>query len=387
MKKTKRWVLKTALCLLLLIALLTVALAGCGSRRPVATVYAASDFQPYYSTDDDTEQGQLYMETIIRQMKTDGYEIDGVLFCGDYSKRGNTWSRVKVELNNAGIAAIVEVLEAELGLGHEEAVFVQGNHDPADTEGLDAFGANDTEHYGVFVLHEDDFQWKQGSDLEGVVSKNSGNDDSDALETTRATAAALEAYLQSKVEEKYEQPIFVCAHIPLHYSYRTYTVSTLDNIYAKLIFDVLNEYGKQLNIIFMFGHNHSDSHDDYLGGGAVYQAVGDTILVPNEGEWLEFGTYTLNFTYMNAGYLGYYDGWCEGSGLSSTAFKIYKDRVEVARYVYEEVDDVPAARLGNLKEAGVWDKYHTFRSFKRDVNTENIYEGVQTITLKKFTDK
>lgn len=369
-------------CLAAAAALFLTLLTGCGPK-PVTTVIAASDFQPYHSTKDDPEQGQLYLQTILRQMKKDGYDIEGALFCGDYSKKGNTWGSVNVALNNAGVAAIMEVLETELGLGHESAVFVQGNHDPSFTKGLDPSGANDTEHYGVYVLHEDDYQWKQGSDLKPGITK-SGNDDNDSKETTLATAAALEAYLKEKTEQKYTKPIFVCAHVPLHFSYRTQALSTLDNIYAKFIFDVLNEYAKQLNIIFLFGHNHSDTHDDYIGGGSVYLPVGDTILVPDEGDGNNFGKYTLNFTYMNAGYLGYYDGWCEGSGLSSTVFRIYEDRVEVARYSYEETDDVPGARLSNLKEVGVWDKFQAFGKFTKDLNTTTVYESTQTIALKTF---
>ena len=378
----KRRLIRTAAFLALALALLLTLLTGC-APKPLTTVLAASDFQPHYNSKDDPKQGQLHLQTILQQMKKDGYDIESALFCGDYSKKGNTWSNPNVSLNNAGVSAIMEVLEAELGLTHDSTIFVQGNHDPAVTKGLDPSGANDTEHYGVYVLHEDDYQWKQGADLKPGISKT-GNDSDDSLEATKATAAALEAYLKEKTEQKYSKPIFVCAHVPLHFSYRTQNLSSLDNIYAKLIFDVLNEYGKQLNIIFLFGHNHSDTHDDYIGGGAVYLPVGDTIVVPDEGDWVNFSQYTLNFTYMNAGYLGYYDGYCEGSGLSSTVFRIYEDRVEVARYSYEEVDDVSGARLSNLKELGVWDKFQAFGKFTKDLNTTTVYESPQTIVLKTF---
>lgn len=378
----KRQPLQTAALLTLALTLFLTLLTGC-SPKPLTTVLAASDFQPSYNNKDDPEQGKLYLQTILRQMKKDGYDIESALFCGDYSRKGNSWSSVKVSLNNAGVTAIMEVLEAELGLDYDSAIFVQGNHDPSGTKGLDPSGANDSEHYGVYVLHEDDYQWKQGSDLNPDVSKT-GNDDNDSLETTRATAAALESYLKEKVEQKYSKPIFVCAHIPLHFSYRTQALSSLDNIYAELIFEVLNEYAKQLNIIYLFGHNHSDTHDDYIGGGSVYLPEGDTIVVPKKDDWANFNQYTLNFTYMNAGYLGYYDGHCEGSGLTSTVFRIYEDRVEVARYTYEETDDVPGARLCNLKEAGVWDKFQAFGKFTKDLNTTTVYESTQTIALKTF---
>lgn len=381
MLKNKKYIFRSLLCIALLAALLASVLSGCGGEKPLTTVFAASDFQPYKGNNDAPEQGQLYMQTIIGQMKQDGYDIKGALICGDYSKTGNTWSNVQPGQNNSGVAAIAEILEKELGLGYGETVYVQGNHDPADTEGLDPFGANDTEHYGVFVLHEDNYRWKQGA------GNNTGNDDTDSAQVVAAAAAELESYLSAKAGEQYEKPIFVCAHVPLHYSYRTYAQASLDNIHAKLIFDVLNQYGEQLNIIFLFGHNHSDTHDDYLGGGSVYLPIGDTILIDDGGDTRKFTEHTLNFTYMNAGYLGYYDGKCTGSGISSTVFAIYPDRVEVARYSYALQDGAPAATLSPAKEKGGWDKDHDIAFSFEKMRDETVYEGVQVITLKKSSAK
>jgi len=382
----QRRIAKLLLCAAVLTALLLALLSGCGGKKPLATVYAASDFQPYYGAEDDTEQGQLHMQTILRQMKADGYTIDSALLCGDYSKTANTWENINVSLNNAGVAAIMDVLQAECGLSHDSTVFVQGNHDPADTEGLDPSGANDTEHYGVFVLHEDDFQWKQGEDL-GAGPTKSGNDHSDSKEAALTAAAALEAYLRDKESQQYSKPIFICSHIPLHFSYRTQAMSSMDNIYAELIFDVLNDYGTRLDIIFLFGHNHSDTHDDYLGGSAVYLPAGDPILIPDGEDWTTFREHTLTFTYLNAGYLGYYDGRCATGGLTSTVLRIFEDRVEIARYTYEEKDGTSSARLTNLKEAGIWDKDHIFGDFTKKKNTTSVYESIQTVLLKTAPGK
>ena len=365
--------------LLLLFAVLGAAITACGPKEePITTVYAASDFQPYQGSKDAPEKGRLYMQTILQAMKKDGYNIKSALICGDYSKTGNTWTNVDSQLNNAGLSTVAQVLEEELGLTYDDTIYVQGNHDPADIRGLDAFGANDTENYGIFVIHEDNYQWKQG------VTSSTGNEDTDAKAYAQQTAEELERYLGAKLQEKYEKPIFVCAHIPLHYSLRTATMASQDNIYANMIFDVINEYGKQLNIIFLYGHNHSDSDDDYLGGGSVYLGEGDKILIANEGDYRSFSEYTLNFTYMNAGYLGYYDGTCAGSGISSTVFAIYGDRVEVARYTYIEKKGKSTAKLSPLKEAGVWDGSVAVGAFQEGVENTAVYSGVQTIRLKKF---
>ena len=313
------------------------------SEDPLAVIFAASDFQAENSdkTKDSVETGKENMNAIIAKMKAAGYSnVTGALFCGDYTANFNTWGSSSgagnktnsLAASNAGANAVEAVLNTAWGLTDAEVVYVQGNHDYAGFENMDAGGANDTEYYGVYVIHEDDFQWKQGD-----TQANSGNTNPQGA--AQNTAAALKAYLKAKVDEKYDQPIFVASHVPLHYGYRSTSAKGYDNIYAKYIFDVLNEYGEDLDIIFLFGHNHSSYYDDYIGGGAVYLPVGDKIHIPNVGKDGGSAEYTLNFTYMNAGYVGYYGGKCE-IGLSSTIFEIYEDKVVIARYTADGLADL-----------------------------------------------
>ncbi len=356
------------------------------AETPLAVVYAASDFQLKTGSNDDVEGGKTIMNNIIAQMKAANYtSVTGALLCGDYSNVGDTWNTSEtnaVKYNDPGVTAVSTVLNNAWGLtsnlnklpsltsknnAGDQVVYVQGNHDPADTIGLDSTGANDSTHYGVFVIHEDNFQWEQDG-------TNTGND-TDAQTEAKKIAAELKSYLQDKLDAKDSRPIFVCSHVPLHYGYRTTSAKSGDNIYAKYLFDVLNEYGKKLNIIFLFGHNHSNTYDDYLGGAAVYLPAGDKLRVPNEGSTTNSTEYTLNFTYMNAGYLGYYGGNCE-TQLSSSVFKIYNDHVEVARYGENSAV--------NLKDKGI--KASTDPSSV--TANETVYTNsskAATITLKTFT--
>ena len=58
------------------------------------------------------------------------------------------------------------------------------------------------------------------------------------------------------------------------------TVQNGDSMYGNLLVDVLNEAGAAgLNIIVLYGHNHSASWEDSHGGAAVYYQPGDTINV------------------------------------------------------------------------------------------------------------
>jgi hypothetical protein len=293
---------------------------------------------------------------------------------------GQTWSNIKPELNNAGIDAVAQVLQEELGLDDEAAIYVQGNHDPAETKRLDKSGENDTQHYGVYVLHEDEFRWRQGDSISTRVSAT-GNTRTDEEALTKATAEALRAYLQQKWETGYGKPIFICSHVPLHFSERTFRGKDMDNIYAKYVFDVLNDYGEKLNIIFLFGHNHSEDSDDYLGGGSIYLPVGEEIPIPRmEEKKLSCVKETLRFTYMNAGYLGYYSGECEGK-LTSSVFEIYEDRVEVARYAYHT--ETGEAVQAPLKVAGVWSIYHRYQDYTEESTNNTVYESRQKIMLRK----
>lgn len=126
-----------------------------------------------------------------------------------------------------------------------------------------------------------------------------------------------------------------------------------------------------LNIIFMYGHNHSNGWDDYLGGASVFLNKGDSILI-SDGTKYKYETYTLNFTYMNAGYVGYYGYVNEGadSTLTMSVIDIYESKVEFNRYSKDG--------LHNLKSEGVRNSFKS--EFQYEPNL-TIYPSPQIITL------
>lgn len=297
-------------------------IAEAWEREETVYVLAGSDFQP---ADDNPATGAKQVSTILRKIYDAGYtRMDGFLFAGDYD-----YSSVNAMESSVGKQALQEAVQAVYGTDMRE-VYVQGNHDPLPllTNGiLSPEGANDTESYGVFVIHEKDYMW--------------GNDDP---ETIRAAANSLRSYLDKKIAENYQKPVFVVSHLPLHYSMRTYYDG--DCSYANYIFDVLNEAGARgLSIIYMFGHNHSHGWDDYLGGASIYLEPGDEILIA-QGSKTDFSEETLAFTYMNTGYVGCYSDMGSGvdRALTMTVFEIKGRHVLVSRY--------SASGLHNLKSAG-----------------------------------
>ncbi|MCD7828223.1 MAG: metallophosphoesterase [Clostridiales bacterium] len=194
-------------------------------------------------------------------------------------------------------------------------IFVQGNHDPAGVDGLTDTGLYEFDAYYILVIGEDDFPWNQGLTSSGK-------------KTVQTTAQWLEGVLSELAAEDTGKPVFITTHVPLHYTTRTSL--TKDNSYANYIFDVVNEYGQYLDIIFMVGHNHSGTYDDYVGGSVIYLDIGDTITVAGMDE-----DQTLNFIYMNYGYSGYsYSTNTETSTniLTVAAAVVYDDRIEITRY-------------------------------------------------------
>ncbi len=283
-----------------------------------ATLLAGTDFQA-----ENNEVGAQNVKNIIGAIKESGLSsADAFLFCGDYE---NTSGKA----TTAGINALKEAV-GDFVPEEENHVYIQGNHDaPIGTTGLAPSGNNDpaSGDYGVFVLHEDDYGCENN------------------IARTMDTAENLASYLNEKLEAGYEKPIFVLSHVPLYYSLRT--LNDANAKYANHIFHVLNQAGKQgLNIVFLAGHDHSKAYESYLGGSSVYLARGDKINIA-QSSVVNFKEETLNFTYMNAGYVGYYN---VGSGadnvINMLVIGIDEDTDTVDVYRFDKKG------LHNLKSAG-----------------------------------
>ena len=294
-------------------------------------VIACSDFQHPQGN----AAGQTLVNNLISSIKAEGYtQAQGFLCCGDYSY--NYPNSVSAE--QPCVDALKSTITDNYG-SNINMVLCQGNHDQVaiGSAGMSPSGNNDAANYGVFVINEDDYMWY--------------NNDQSRIQQT---AANLKSYLDAKRNAGYTKPIFVVSHLALNYSMRTRNDG--DGQYANLIFDELNAAGAAgLNIIFLFGHNHSHGWDDYLGGAAVYQAKGTKLLVGNNSR-TSYTEETLNFTYMNAGYVGYYYGSENERNagaddtLTMTSFEIRDDKVIVYRYDANGVHNLKSSGVSNQSE-------------------------------------
>lgn len=294
-------------------------------ESPLAVLYSASDFQ----NSEGHAQGAKELERITKQIYNSGNkEVSEALICGDYYASDD----ISKDESGKGINYIYEVLNSQWGLEHDQIYFVQGNHDPLSTLGLDSTGGTDREHYSVYQINHDDYMWTMsaGVDIETKISE---------------TAEILRGWLNEKTKEGYSKPIFIITHLPLHHSYR------YDNPYSEYLFDVLNEAGERgLNIVYLFGHNHSKEYDNYLGGSSIYLSKGDEIIIPDiQGNNVrDYETAVLNFTYMNAGYIGK----TSDGVLSSCIFAIFEDKIEIKRYTKEGECDLKASGVSSENDFG-----------------------------------
>ena len=356
MKRTvadlSRRILAMLMCLAMLLAFLPAReVQAAASEGKTYTVIVGSDFQ--YSNSDHGIAGG-HVRNILATIKNQGHEsYDGLLFCGDYSQAFTTAA------SKEGVAYLKNVIAEELpSLPADHQFYLQGNHD-SDVETTDgtlvASGGHETEGYSVFAINEKDYAW-----------------DDETNTVVKATAANLRSFLNAKSRAGYTKPIFIISHMQLHYSMRTYESG--DGAYANFLFDVINEAaGNGLNIFFLFGHNHSNGWDDYLGGSACYLNKGDPILIAQNSN-TEFRQETLNFTYMNAGYVGYYTRVNDGADntLTMSVFQITDDQVTVSRYSENGVHD--------LKSLGVTNAYRNETAYAPDTR---VLSSPQRITLNK----
>ncbi len=270
-------------------------------ENAVATVITASDFQ---------ESGTFFrFSGILSTIAEAGCPTpDCALLGGDYNIETGVDPDNHIRLIRDGLR------DAFPEFAQENAIFVQGNHDSASPE-LTTTGAHDMGDFVVYVLNEDDFPTGQSAQ--------------DVQDTLRN----LGEYLSGMVDAGDCRPVLVATHVPLHHNSRH------DNGYAKYLVDALNHYGQDLDILVLFGHNHSGTYDDDIGGSVNLIGRGETMRVQIPGQEYtqlssNFVEVTLNFTYMNYGYVGY-SANTYVNALTVGVIQICPDSIEITRFTTE----------------------------------------------------
>lgn len=294
-----------------------------------ATVFATSDFQ-------DGRSGNLveanFKAAMNNALANGSDEPDGFILGGDYEssyadKHSTPDAYHRVE------DIITDVFPY---YNKKNIIAIQGNHDVNDTSVLDDTGLYEFEHYLVYVIANEDYP--AGT---STTSKAKTEDTTDKLVET----------FDKLMAEGETRPIFIATHIPLHHNSRNPNANNKDEngnvvsmgynetLYSRILFESINAYATVFDIVFMYGHNHSGAYDDYIGGSVNYIAKGEKIRIPDYTVTPSETSYkdeTLNFTYMNYGYIGYSNNKNDAT-LTMSAFEICPDRIELTRYSAEGV--------------------------------------------------
>lgn len=290
-----------------------------------SVVIACSDFQQVDTKAGRAEtysKGNSLIAPILKNIAGTYSNADGFICGGDYCKDHTDDSKSNTDV---GITQLYNTVSSYFH-NIKNWIFVQGNHD-ADSSKISEYGAHEFENYSVFVLNEDKFSEKSESTSHHGMSP----------EKASKCAADLNTYLSNKNAINYAKPIFITSHVPLHYSGRTYDNS--DGIYASKVFETINNNSTNLNVFFLYGHNHHEGYDDYLGGNAQFltkgdsQNAADSILIAKFGQKDQYTSEKLNFTYMNYGYVGYYYTKNKvDATLNMSTFEIDGNNVKVTRW-------------------------------------------------------
>ncbi len=322
--------------------------------EPLSTIFFASDYQE----EDGWPRPEETLTGILETVSSEEEEPDEAVFLGDYT---NDRSLHDYQLSPEDSIEEIRgaVKDVFPGMDEDQLLFIQGNHDQL-TGSIASSGLHEFDDFLIYVLNtENDFPWKQGK-VPGCLKK------------VKRSSAEMKECFDQLIAAGESRPVFIAGHVPLHYTARTSSRHTTgDNLYSSLIFDVVNEAGRSLDIVYLFGHDHSKGWDCYLGGSSVYKGVGDSLIVPDFGEDdVNSDRYTekeLAFTYLNGGYIGYYmncgpeeldagaaDQYqAADDRLTGTVCRVWPDRLELIRYDTEGVHPLGWEGEGNPYKGGI----------------------------------
>lgn len=280
-----------------------------------SAIITASDFQ-------GGTEAYANFTAMLGNIKGDGYGMpEAFLFGGDYGDS----SGVDTTASFSSLIASVQGAYPDATLNN--AIMVQGNHDGTGTE-LATKGLHTFTNFHVFSFNEDDFKTGQAGRTNYDVE-------------VQSLANEFRGAMTPLIQNGDRRPVFVITHLPLHHSSRS---SYGDNIYSKYMVDALNEMGQQLDIVFMFGHNHSSNYDDYIGGSVNFIPKGETMRVPIPDVASQgangYNDEVINFTYMNCGYVGYSGNTTTGGStnvLTAGVIEICPTQLVLTRYSKEGI--------------------------------------------------
>jgi len=316
------------------------------------TIVTGSDFQEYGTKAYDR------FEKVLTVMKNDGMPTpDAMLMGGDFTK-------ILFDYATPGMTLIKKSFTTVYPDAKEDSVImIQGNHDN-EVSGFTKTGFYDMGTYCLYCINEHDFPWLQTIRCSTGVKK---------------VAKDLEENLDKMINNGDLRPVIIMTHVPLHHTTRSFGS---DNRYSSYLFDVINKKAETLDIVFLFGHNHSKGYDDYIGGSVNFMKPGDIIRIPdakNPGK-SNYSEETLNFTYTNCGYIGYSKNSVSETStnvLTLGSIQLTPNKISFTKYSEEGLFSTQSVERKNIGEEGKSNTTSTLQN-------ENLWYKFQQLFTKLF---
>ena len=274
-------------------------------------VDAAIFFSDLHSSKSDSKTSQT--KNIMSSVANSGLHFSTVTSVGDVFSSNST--------NNFGsLDTITSNIRTGLGDSDVNVFYTWSDHDRntaiADYTGLlygagadSVYGNGDDDNYYIYAIS---------------MSDTSTNDryNTGVFASSSELAQTLEKFTSDVAALDHSKPMFIASHQPL-------LDRRDDNGNAYKWAQVINAAAEEMDIIFLFGHNHKyDKAEDY------YYAKGSSMPVCSSSSGSSVNV-TLNFTHMCTGYM---EPTSTGSYSSTTrkgtvvVAKILEDAIQVVTY-------------------------------------------------------
>lgn len=235
-----------------------------GTLFAFSTAASADDARIFFASDIHSHTSEL--ATAVTEECVTNDDCDAVALVGDFNF-GASYDASEQDVTN-----MIEPLPK-----HIPVILSGGNHDVSVAKGGDipvtGLVSSGSSLYDFWVINDEDFNLF-------------GND-------TSAQREALDEYL-SRNPGKY---LFILCHYPLHSTRDAGRTSAAVNF-----FNYLNDKGEHRNIVVAWGHNHHLGYDNDVNNVALPSEYPCDASV-NRLNNITVCSQTLNFTYLNAGYM------------------------------------------------------------------------------------
>ncbi len=262
MKEMKR-ILSLVLCFVMLVGMMPAIALSADAAGEV--VDAALFFSDLHTTASSYKEQEI--EAVMEGVKTSGLDFSTVTSVGDAFSSNTTVNEGRTT------AAITEAIRTGLGDAEVPVYYTWSDHD-RDTDVENFTGLmHSGENYYIYAISMSDMSSAERYGQASTFSE-------DKLTAFTNTVAGLD----------HTKPLFIASHVPLH-------DRRDDNQYANEWYEVISAAAEQMDVVFLWGHNHTEEASADVEAYYVAKDGSEELTIE------DVGSVVPNFTYLNAGYL------------------------------------------------------------------------------------